>query len=87
MPSQFSNTIPANCDPHLFTVQSAAQFAKVLKQGDECYCFMLNFTHHLTHGSKKFAEVNWNSEQMLNELEKEYLAVFSEPAYPIWEHK
>ena len=35
----------------------------------------------------KVAEVNWHSEQMLDELEKEYLEEFSEPKYPIWEHR
>ena len=47
---------------------------------------MLNFTHRAAHGGDKVAEVNWHSEQMLDELEKEYPDVFSEPIYPIWEH-
>ena len=48
---------------------------------------MLNFTHHAACGSDKVAEVNQRSEQMPNELEKENLDVFSEPTYPIWEHR
>ena len=48
---------------------------------------MLNFTHHVAHGGDKVAEVNQHSEQMLDELEKEYPDVFSEPTYPIWEHR
>ena len=48
---------------------------------------MLNFTHHAAHGGDKVAEVNQHSEQMLDELEKEYPDVFSEPTYPIWEHR
>jgi len=48
---------------------------------------MLNFTHRAAHGGDKVAEVNPRSEQMLDKLEKEYPAVFSEPTYPIWEHR
>ena len=48
---------------------------------------MLNFTHHAAYGSDKVAEVNRHSEEMLDEVEKEYLEVFSEPTYPIWEHR
>ena len=48
---------------------------------------MLNFTHHAAHIGDKVAEVNQHSEQMLDELEKEYPDVFSEPIYPIWEHR
>ena len=54
MPSQLSDTLPASHKPHLFTVELAAQFTKTLKQCDECYYFMLNFTHH----GDKVAEVN-----------------------------
>ena len=71
----------------MFTVESAAQFAKTLKQCDECYCFMLNFAHCVAHGVDKVAEVNYHSKQMLDKLEKEYPDVFSEPTYPIWEHR
>ena len=48
---------------------------------------MLNFTHSVAYDGDKVAKVNWHSEQMLDELEKEYLAVFSETTYPIWEHR
>ena len=48
---------------------------------------MLNFIHHVEHGGDKVAEVNKHSEKMLDELEKEYPAVFSEPIYPKWEHR
>ena len=47
---------------------------------------MLNSIHHAAHGGDKIAEVNRHSEQMLDELQKEYPEVFSEPTYPIWEH-
>ena len=79
--------IPASHEPHLFPVESAAQFVKILKQCDECYCFMLNFTHPVAYGCDKVAEVSQNSEQMLDQLEKEHPAVFGEPIDPIWEHK
>ena len=87
MPSRLSDTPPDSHEPCFFTVESAAQFAKMLKQCDECYCFILNFTHHEAYGGDKVAEVNYHSEQMLNELEKEYPDVFSEPIYPIWEYR
>ena len=45
------NIILASCEPHLFTVKSAAQFARPLKQCNECYCFMLSFTYHIAHYS------------------------------------
>ena len=48
---------------------------------------MLNFIHHAAHSCDKVAEVNWHSEQILGELEKEYPDVFSQPMYPIWEYK
>ena len=35
--SQLRDTIPASHEPHLFTVEYTAQFAKILKQCDECY--------------------------------------------------
>ena len=57
-PSHLSNTLPASHEPRLFTVESAAQFAKTLKQCNECYCFMLNFTHRVAYGGDKGAEVN-----------------------------
>ena len=81
------NTIPASYKPYLFSVESAAQFAKTLKYCDECFCFMLNFTHRVAHGGDKIAEVNYCSKLMLDKLEKEYPHVFSEPKYPIWEHR
>ena len=87
MPSQLNDTLPASHEPHLFTVESATQFAKTLNQCDECYCFKLNFTHRVVYGGDKVAELNYHSETMLNELEKEYPDVFSEPTYPIWEHR
>ena len=48
---------------------------------------MLNFTFCVAHGNDKVAEVSQHSEQMLDELEKEYPVVFSKLVYPIWEHK
>ena len=48
---------------------------------------MLNFTYHVAYGGDLVAEVNQHSEQMLDELEKEYPDVFNEPTYPIWEHR
>ena len=47
---------------------------------------MLAFTYHVVYSGDKFAEVNQCSKQMLDQLEKEYPAVFSKPMYPIWEH-
>ena len=44
---------------------------------------MLNFGHYMAYSGDKFTEANQYSEQMLDELEKEHLAVFSEPIYPI----
>ena len=58
MPLQLSDTLPANYEPYLFTVESAAQFAKTLKQCDECYCFILNFKHCAVHSGDKVAELN-----------------------------
>ena len=49
--------------------------------------FMLNFTNCMVYSGEKVFEVNQHSDQRLDELEKEYLVVFSEPAYPIWEHR
>ena len=48
---------------------------------------MLNLPHCMVHGGDKIAEVNHHSEQILDELEKEFPAVFSKPMYPIWEHQ
>ena len=87
MPLQLSDTLLACHEPHLFTVESAAQFAKTLKQCDECYCFLFNLTYHVAHGGNKVAEVNQHSEKMLDELEKEYQDMFSEPRYPISEYR
>ena len=86
LPSQLSDTIPAIHELHLFTFESIAQFAKILKWCNECLCFMVTFAYRVAHGGDKVAEVNHCSEQMLSELEKDYLAVFSEPLYSIWEH-
>ena len=83
MPSQLNDTIPTSHEPYLFTVESATQFAKTLKQCDKCYCFMVNSTHHIAYTSNKVAEVNHHNEQMLDKLKEEYLAVFGEPIYPI----
>ena len=44
---------------------------------------MLSFTHHMVHGGDKVDKARQYSEQMLDKLEKEYPAVFSEPMYPI----
>ena len=57
LPSQLSDTLPITHDPRLLTVESATQFAKMLQQCDECYCFMLNFTHCAIYGGNKVAEV------------------------------
>ena len=43
--------------------------------------------HIMLHMVVKVDEVSQCSEQMLNELEKDYSAVFSEPTYPIWEYQ
>ena len=48
---------------------------------------MLDFTYCVAHGGDKFAEVNQHSEQMLDEHIKENPDVFSQPIYPIWEHR
>ena len=56
MPSQLNDTLPASHEPRLFTVESAAQFAKTLKLCDEC--FTLNFTQHAAHSGDKVAELN-----------------------------
>ena len=48
---------------------------------------MLSFTHCAAYGGEKVAEVIQCSKQMLNELKKEYPAVFIKPTYPIWEHQ
>ena len=85
--SQLSDTIPASHEPYFFTGKFAAQFAKMLKQCDECYCFMLNFTNCVAHRGNKVSEVNQHSEHILDEVEKGYLAVFSEPTYPTWEYR
>ena len=61
MPSQLSNTLSASHELHLFTVESAAQLAKTLKQCVECYCFMLNLIHDAVNGGNKVAEVNQRS--------------------------
>ena len=79
---QLSDIEPASYKLRLFTIESAAQFAKTSKQCNECYCFMLNFAHCAAHCSDKVAE-NQCSEQMLDKLKKEYPAMFSEPMYPI----
>ena len=50
-------------------------------------CFMLNFIYRAVHGGDKVAEVNQHCKQMLGQLEKEYLDVFSEPIHPLWEHR
>ena len=54
----------------MFTIESAAQFAKVLKQYDEYYCFILNITYIAVYGGVKVAKVNQRSKQMVVELEK-----------------
>ena len=58
MPSQLSDTLPVSHEPYLFSVESAVQFAKMLKQCDDFYCFILNLTHHVAHGGDKIAKVN-----------------------------
>ena len=86
MLSQLSNNIPANHEPQLFTVESVALLAKTLKQCNEYYCFILNFTHRAAHGIDNVSELNHYREQLLYELKKEYLTVFSESKYHIWEY-
>ena len=54
----------------MFAVESAAQFAKILKQCNECYFIMLNLTHCAAYSGDKVAEVKQYSENILNELEK-----------------
>ena len=39
------------------------------------------------HSSEKVAEVKHNSEWMLDELEKEYPAIFGELKYPMLEYR
>ena len=39
------------------------------------------------HGGDKVSEIKQCSEQILDELEKEYPAMLSELMYPIWEHQ
>ena len=48
---------------------------------------MLNFAHCVAHGGDKVAEVNQHSEQILDELGKEYPDVFSKPTYSIQKHR
>ena len=48
---------------------------------------MLNFTHHAAHSGDELADINQHSDQMLDELQKEYPDMFSEPAYSIQEYK
>ena len=86
MPSQLGDTLLISYELRLFTVESATQFVKTLKQCDECYCFMLNFTNRAAHSSDKVAEINQHSEQMLNELEKKNPDMLSESIYFIWKH-
>ena len=47
---------------------------------------LLNFTYCAAYSGDEVSEVNHHSQKMLNELEKEYPAVFNKPMYPIWEH-
>ena len=58
MPSQISDALSTSYDPCLFIVEFSAKFAKMLKQCDEYYCFMLNFKHCVVHNSDKVAKVN-----------------------------
>ena len=87
MPSQLSDTLLASHEQCLFTVKSAAQFAKMLKQCHECYCFVLYVTHLAAYIGNKSTQVNLHSEQMVDKLEKQYPDLFYEPVYPIWEHR
>ena len=48
---------------------------------------MLSFTYNMVHGGDKAAESKQCSDQMLDKVEIEYPAVFSEPMYPIQEHR
>ena len=83
LPSQLSDNLLASYELYLFTFESDAQFAKTVKQCDECFCFMLSFACHAAHSSDKVAKVNYHSEQMFDELEKKYPAAFSMAMYPI----
>ena len=71
----------------MFSVESAVQFAKTLKQCDECFCFILSFIHYIAYNSDKVTEINYHNNYILDKLEKEYQAIFSKPKYPIWEHR
>ena len=48
---------------------------------------MPNFTYRAAHDGDKVIKVNKYSNQMLNKLEKEYRAVFSEPMHYMWEYR
>ena len=48
-------------------------------------CF--NLIYCVAYSGDKVSEVNQNSNQMLEKLEKEYPDVLSESMHPIWEHK
>ena len=58
LPSQLSDILLAGHKPRLFTIESAARFAKTLKQCDECYLFMLNFTNRAAHDGDKVVDLN-----------------------------
>ena len=58
LPSQLSDILLASHEPHLFTIESATQFAKTLKQCDECYLFILNFTNRAAHNGNKVVKLN-----------------------------
>ena len=46
MPLQLSDTIPASNEPCLFTLESAAQFVKMLKQCDKFIASCLTVTSY-----------------------------------------
>ena len=75
---------------------TATKFSRLVEGGAEIFCFNvqkisdtidLNFVHRVAHGGEKMADVNPLSETVLDKLEKQYPAVFSEPTYPIWSNR
>ena len=48
---------------------------------------MLNFTHRAAHGGDKVADINQHSEADAWWTRERVSNVFSEPTYPIWEHR
>ena len=70
LPLKLGDTIPGSYEPCLFTVESAAEFVKMLKQCSEFYCFMLDLRHYAVHDGDKVAAAYQSSEKMLYKREK-----------------